>query len=297
MSQIGIVMAVYRGGCEIVDGDQLRELRLIGRHARDELQLAVGDEVTFDAERGTVVECLPRRTLLQRLRPQGGRRKHDPRRTQAIAANMDRIAIVASVFDPPFRSGMVDRMMLAAAAGGLESILVVNKIDLLQGAALPEEVSAYTGVLPLFEVSAETGSGLEALRAQLSDSRTVFAGHSGVGKSSLLNALKPELRLATGEVGRKRGRGRHTTTHATWLVLGEGAIAVDTPGVRELATGPVDPELLGDVYPDVLQYADACRFRDCRHDREPGCAVRNAIEQGELPQARLAGYQKLLSEL
>ena len=297
MSRIGVVMAVYRGGCEIVDGDQLRELRLLGRHARDEVQLAVGDEVTFDAELGTVIERLPRRTLLQRLRPLGGRRQHDPRRTQAIAANMDCIAIVASVCEPPFRTGLVDRMMLAAAAGGLKSILVVNKIDLLGGAALPDEVLAYENVLPLLAVSAETGAGLEALRARLSDSRTVFAGHSGVGKSSLLNALKPELRLATGSIGRKRGRGRHTTTHATWLVLAEGAIAVDTPGVRELATGPVDPEFLGDVYPDVLGRSEECRFRDCQHDREPGCAVRAAIERGELPEARLTGYLKLLREL
>jgi len=297
MSPIGIVVTVFRGGCEVVHDDHLRELRLLGRHAQQEIQLAVGDEVSFDPERGIVLELLERRTLLARLRPQAGRRRHDPRQRKVIAANMDRLAIVASLAEPPFRAGLVDRFMLAAAAGGLEAVLVVNKLDLSSDGSLPEEVESYRVVLPVYPVSALRRTGLEALRELLADSRTVLAGHSGVGKSSLVNALEPELRLETAEVAPKTGKGRHTTARATWLRLSGGAVVVDTPGVREVATGAVDPSLLGVVYPDVLGLADDCQFRDCAHDREPDCAVRAAIERGELPAARLESYRKLLADL
>ncbi len=293
----GIVIGVYRGGCEVVEGKRVRELRLVGRHAQGDVRLAVGDEVSFDAEKGIVLEVAERRTELSRLRPQAGRRRHDPSERKLIAANMDRLAIVSSVREPPFRSGLVDRFLLAAVAGGLDAILIVNKIDLLGGDPLPEEILAYEQVLPVLPVSASERLGLDALREHLAGVRSVFAGHSGVGKSSLLNALEPLLRLETGELSRKSGKGRHITTHAVWLELGDRAVAVDTPGIRELATGPVDPELLDCAYPDVLAPAGDCRFRDCRHLREPDCAVRAAVECGEVSEVRLRGYHKLLAEL
>ena len=297
MNSAGVVIAVHRGGCDVVAGDRIRSLKLLGRHAQHEVRLAVGDEVSFDADRGIVLEVAERRTELRRLRPQAGRRKHDLRDPKLIAANMDRLAIVATVDEPPFRSGIVDRFLLAALAGGLEALLIVNKIDLLRGAELPEEIRSYERVLPVLAVSASEGTGLDALRDALADSRTVFAGHSGVGKSSLLNAMEPLLRLDTAEVSRKTGKGRHTTTHAVWLELGDGAVAVDTPGIRELATGPVDPQLLVHAYPDVLGPAEDCRFGDCRHDQEPDCAVRAAIESGEVAESRYRAYRKLLAEI
>lgn len=293
--RVGNVITVFRGGCEVVDGDHVRELALSGRQLRDALALAVGDRVRFDAERGTLLEIEPRETVLQRLRPAGGRRHH-PGRPQVIAANMQRLAIVATPREPPFVSGAVDRFLLAAAAGGLESILIVNKLDLLGGTPLPEEIHAYSAIVPVLPVSARTGAGLPELLALLSRSRTVLAGHSGVGKSSLLNALEPELRLETGAVS-ARGKGRHTTSRSLWCRLRGDAIVVDTPGVREIATGPLDPGLLDDVYPDIAGAAHECRFRDCQHDREPGCAVLAAIERKELPAARLQSYRKLLGEL
>jgi ribosome biogenesis GTPase len=298
MNPVGIVITVYRGACEVVYEDQVRELTLTGKHARDELALAVGDEVSFDPERGVVLERQPRRSELSRLRPQAGRRQHDPRQRKVLAANVDRLAIVMSVADPPFRSGAVDRFMLAAAAGNLETVLIVNKIDLLPDPdSLPEEVDAYRGVIEIFPTSASERRGLEPLRAKLADSRTVLAGHSGVGKSSLLNALEPELRLETSEVRERARTGRHTTTRAVWIRLPGNAVVVDTPGVREIASGPVDPALLDDVYPDIAALAEDCRFRDCRHDREPNCAVRAAIGAGSLRSARLSNYQKLRAEL
>ncbi len=296
VSRVGTVITVFRGGCEVVDGDRVRELALRGRHLHRSLALAVGDRVRFDPERGLLLDVEPRATVLERLRPAGGRRHHGGRR-QVIAANMERLAVVASASEPGFVSGAVDRFLLAAAAGGLESILLVNKLDLLAGRPLPDEIQAYSAVVPVLPVSARTGAGLEELRRVLRGSRTVLAGHSGVGKSSLLNALEPELRLETGEVSPRDGKGRHTTSRALWCRLPGDAVVVDTPGVREIATGPVDPALLGEVYPDIAARGEQCRFRDCRHDREPDCAVRDAIEQGELPAARLASYRKLLAEV
>jgi ribosome biogenesis GTPase len=212
-----------------------------------------------------------------------------------VAANVDQLAIVASVAEPPFRSGLVDRFMLAAHAGGLLPLLVINKLDLLPGAALPAEIAAYQELLPLHPVSARSGAGLDRLRAALRGKRSVLAGHSGVGKTSLVNALEPELQLETGELA-AGGRGRHTTTRSSWIRLEADSIAIDTPGVRELASGPVDPELVLRVYPDLARFAADCRFRDCSHAAEPGCAVRAAVEGGRLGAARLEGWRRLVAE-
>jgi len=300
MSASGTVIGVFRGGCEVVHGDTLRELKLVGRHAHQGVMLAVGDDVSFDPDKGIVLEIAERRSLLSRLRPnRGGRMRmsHSRGEEKVIAANMDRVAIVVAVEQPPFRAGAVDRFLLAAAVGGLGSLLVVNKIDLLRGAALPDEIASYADVLPVCAVSARDGTGLEALREHLRGARTVLAGHSGVGKTSLVNALEPELRLQTGELRRGDKRGRHTTSRSTWLRLAGDAIVVDTPGVREITSGAVDPALVAEVYPDVAERAQDCRFRDCRHTREPACAVRAAVEAGELPAQRLASYQKLLEDI
>ncbi len=292
----GLVLTVFRGGCAVVFEDRVIELRLVGRHAHHEIALAVGDEVSFDPERGIVLELRPRRTRLARLRPLAGRRARLKREEQVIAANMDLLGIVASVIRPPFRPGLVDRFALAALAGGLEAILIVNKIDLLEGSPLPEEVTGCAAALPVFPVSAHTGDGLAALREHLRGARTVLGGHSGVGKSSLLNALEPELWIETGALS-MAGRGSHTTARAVLFRLPGDALVVDTPGIRELETGALEPELVIGIYPEIERAAHACRFRDCRHDREPGCGVLDAIEQGSIPASRYASYRRLMGEV
>ena len=276
----------------MVCGDERRELRLLGRSALRGVELAVGDELEFDPVKGVVLEVAPRRTRLERRRPE-----HDPRQRQVIAANMDRLAIVVSVRTPPFRAGLVDRFQLAAYAGGLEAILVVNKIDLLEGAPLPEEIRGFEVALPVVPVSARSGVGLDALRRRLERSQTVLAGHSGVGKSSLLNALEPELRLQTGELGRRGRRGRHTTRSSSLIRLAGDAIVVDTPGIREVASGWIDPAFVDRLYPDVAALQPDCHFRDCRHAAEPDCAVRAALEAGTLARARYESHQTLLRDI
>ena len=291
MNPRATVISVHRGGCDVIHGGRVRRLRLTGRHVERgsgaAVSLAVGDEVTFDSGKGIVLERLPRRTKLSRLR-----RGEE----HVIAANVDQLLIVTSVLEPSFRSGVVDRFQVAALSGELEAILVVNKLDLLQGAELPEEVLAYEGILPLYPVSARSGEGIDALREGLGAHRSVLAGHSGVGKTSLLNALEPDLGLVTAEVTVKK-KGRHTTTRAHWLELRGGAVVIDTPGVREIASGALDPALVARAYADVHVFAASCHFRDCRHRREPSCAVREAIERGELAPARVASFHRLLEEL
>ena len=287
----GTVLTVMRGGCDVVHGERVLRLALVGKHAHRALALAVGDVVSFDPVRKIVIDVLPRRTQLARLRSFGKQRE------QVLAANADRLAIVTSVSSPPFRSGAVDRFLVAAHIGGLEAILVVNKLDLLApGEELPEEIRAYEAVVEVFPVAAKTGTGVARLLAKLAASTTVLAGHSGVGKSSLINAFEPELRLQTGEIS-KFGRGSHTTSASTWLRLAGGAVVIDTPGVREIGTGPIDLDLLGPVYPEIALLSADCRFRDCQHRTEPKCAVRAAIEDGRLSAARLANFHRLLDEV
>ena len=296
MSVSGTVISVFRGGCAVVCDEQIHELALTGSSAVQQLVLAVGDQVRFDRERGVVEECSPRRSELSRLRPQAGRQRHSPAR-KVLAANMDALAIVASLVDPAFRSGAVDRFWLAAVEGGLDAFLIVNKIDRAPSTEVPGVIDAYRSVLPVLETSAKTGQGIDELRRALRGRRTVLAGHSGVGKSSLINVLEPELRLATGEVSGKTGKGRHTTTAAQWLRLAGDAIVVDTPGVREIATGSLEPEALDQVYPAIAALAASCRFRDCRHASEPDCAVTNAVREGALHPGRLESFEKLRDEI
>ena len=291
MKPVATVISVYRGGCDAVHDGNVTPLRLVGRHAHREQALAVGDRVSFDLERQTVIDVQPRRTLLARQRTRA------PHRQQVIAANIDRLAIVAAVADPPFHSEAVDRFALAAYAGGLSVILVANKIDLLRDQPLPDEISAYEEVFEVYRTSALVGTGIATLAERLRDGITVFAGNSGVGKSSLLNALEPELRLETAHVSTKTRGGRHTTTSASWILLSGGGVVVDTPGVSEIASGPVDTALLDSVYPDIADAAVGCRFRNCRHTSEPECAVRRAVEEGNLRPSRLVCYRRLIEEL
>ena len=291
MKAIATVISVFRGGCEAVHDGTVTPLRLVGRHAHREQALAVGDRVSFDLERQVVIDVKPRRTLLARQQTRA------PHRQQVIAANIDRLAIVAAVADPPFHSEAVDRFALAAYAGGLSVILVANKIDLLADQPLPEQIEAYGEVFEVYQTSALFGTGVATLGERLREGITVFAGHSGVGKTSLLNALEPELRLETAHVSARTRGGRHTTTSASWIQLSGGGVVVDTPGVSEVASGPVDVALLDDVYPDIADAAASCRFRNCRHGSEPNCAVRSAVDEGRLRASRLACYRRLIEEV
>jgi ribosome biogenesis GTPase len=258
-----------------------------------ESALTVGDDVVWIAE-GTppfvLTEVGPRRTKLVRLR-----RGHE---THVICANVDFGVVVASADDPSFKPRLVDRYLIAAGQGGLVPMLVLNKIDLLRGESAASLLSPYAALdVHAFAVSATTGEGIEALVGALKDRTSVFSGQSGVGKTSLLNHLIPDLAARTQQVQKGTGKGRHTTTTSTLYRFPFGGAVVDTPGVRAFAL--YEPTLadLEKFFPEVVEAARACRFSDCRHAGEAGCAVPDAIAAGRIVRARFESFLALSDEI
>lgn len=241
--------------------------------------VVVGDRV--EIEDGFVVGVAPRRTELRRGGKSGVR---------VVCANADVLLIVAASQEPPFRPGLVDRMLVAASAGGMSAALVLNKCDTGMPEEVLERVAYYEAVgCPSFLVSASQERGLEPLRAFLRGKRSVLCGHSGVGKSTLLSALVPGVERAAGELD-EWGRGKHTTTGASTFDLPGGGDLVDLPGVREYGVEFVLKEELRHHFPEMEDLP--CAYADCLHDGEDGCVADEALDE-----ARLASYRKLLGEL
>lgn len=256
--------------------------------------LAPGDRVYIERDKdgNEVVRGIGERTsTLFRYAPRKrGVEKH------LIAANVDVLLIVAAAKHPPFRPGLIDRFLITAQLGGVFPIICLNKMDLVPEP--PEQLHLYRDLgIPVFKTSCATGEGIEGLREVLCGKTSVFAGHSGVGKSSLLNALDPQLRAYTREVSEATQRGKHATT-AAWLYELDGDICViDTPGIRTLGLWDVGPEELAFYFPDLAEYSLQCRFRNCTHIHEPGCAVQNALEQGRIAAGRYASYKRIRETL
>lgn len=258
--------------------------------------LAVGDWVRFSPlgeKEGSIVSVEPRYSFLARSDISG-------KKEQLIATNVDQVIITVSLHEPPLKPPLIDRYLIAAKKGNLHPILVVNKIDLLEthakGKALYEEfLQAYEPLgYPILSVSCRNGSGIEALRSLLLHKTSVFSGQSGVGKSSLLNATFG-LSLKTGDLAAKTQKGMHTTTTAELLVLPGGGYCVDTPGIRSFGIWNLKKEEVLHHFQD-LQGASVCRFPDCTHREEPGCAVLHRLEQGEISSLRYSSYYTLIEE-
>ena len=246
-----------------------------------------------------VVDVLPRRTFLSRPDPL------NPRLQRVVAANVDVVVQVASVVKPPLRPALVDRYLIAIQTGGAMPVLCVNKVDLLNAgddpatsrSAAERQLADYRDLaLPLVWVSAQTGEGLDELRRVLEGQTAAFVGHSGVGKSSLINALAPEVDALTGEVSEAYGTGRHTTTRSDLYDLGDFRL-IDTPGIREMGLWNLDPAALRGYFPDFGDAGQGCRFRDCSHHHEPDCAVRRAVHQGNVSRRRYDTYLRILASL
>ena len=251
--------------------------------------VVVGDRVrvrTSDADRGTIEEVAGRASVLARPDP------HDPRRQRLIAANVDRIVVASSVIDPPFNAGFVDRVLVAAEWSRIEAVVAVLKADLGE---VPEETEVYRRIgYRVLVTSAARGDGVEDARALFSRGTSVVTGPSGVGKSSLLNALVPGLALPVGAVNVVSGRGRQTTTSSVLTRLPGGGAVVDTPGLREFAQFNVPKRELPRLFVDFRAVAARCRFKDCLHTQEPGCAVPAALESGEIAPWRFDSYLRML---
>jgi ribosome biogenesis GTPase len=239
-----------------------------------------------------VVDVAPRRNLFSRRA--SGERPIE----QVVASNLDQVVLVASVASPEFKAGFVDRVLAQAEHAGLPARLVVNKADLGDADEAQRIVDAYAPAgYAGHIVSAKAGLGLDELRHACRARRSLFVGHSGVGKSTLLNALAPGLELLSGHVNPKTGRGRHTTTAAWLLRVAPDLELIDTPGMRAFALWGIGPRDLEQAYPEFRRFLGRCRFADCRHDREPDCAIRAAVAEGHVSERRLASFLKLREEL
>jgi len=229
------------------------------RHVRCEIPVVPGDEVSVWND--SISGIAPRRTILTRTDPVNERRE------RVIVANVDRMVIVAAITSPPLRTGLIDRYMIAAARGGIQPILCINKLD------LSTDTSAVAGYeIPIVRCSTKTGQGIDELRDRLAGGVAVLTGHSGVGKSSLLNSLTEEDQARVGLLNEETGKGRHTTTASRLYRLRNGARIIDTPGIREFGLGPVTLEELKMAFPEFS--GERCRFNDCTHKDEPDCAIR-----------------------
>ncbi len=246
-------------------------------------EVVAGDRVWIEDEGETAVVggFLPRRTELRRSGNSGVR---------VVCANADVLAIVCASQDPPFRPGLVDRMLVAAAAAGMKPAIVLNKCDTGMPEEVLERLALYEHLhVPVYLLSALQAKNLDEFRDSLSGRTTVLAGHSGVGKSSLLRALVPNAKREVGSVD-EWGRGRHTTTGACAFQLPDGdGIVVDLPGVREYGVGFVLKEELRTLFPELVDLR--CKYADCVHDGEDGCLAEDCCDE-----TRLGSYRKLLEE-
>ncbi len=295
----GTVVKIAASACYVDDGETIYECAARGKLTESDTgqskPLAVGDRVEFreiDEGQGVVERVLPRETKLSRSHP------HDPRIEKVMVANVDQVVIVASVKSPPLNPAAIDRFMIAAEAGGLAPLICINKVDLAEDESEYAEVAdTYRELdLPVILTSAKTGNGVDKLKTFMKDKSTVLAGHSGTGKSSLINAVQPGLELRTGDLT-SGGKGKHVTSNVSLLKLDFGGYVVDTPGTREFSLWDVDKREVQEFFPAIWELAGECKMPDCMHVHEPKCAVQKAVEEGELPEVRYDSYRRILDSI
>ncbi len=280
----GIVVETGAGASLVVAGE--RTIR-----CKCDAGVAVGDRVLFSLERRRITEVLPRSSCLSRPDP------HNPLIERVIAANIDVVVNVVSVKTPSLRPGLIDRYLIAIENSGAEPLICVNKADLIEesGAQIESLLGAYREIgIAIVLCSASTGQGLQEMADLLAGRMCVFAGHSGVGKSSLLNALVPGLAIATQAVSEVHETGRHTTTSSKLYKLAGGGVIIDTPGIREFGLWQVTAAQVRNYFHEFDSYSAQCAFSDCSHTHEPNCAVLPAVAAGLISTARYDSYRRIM---
>jgi ribosome biogenesis GTPase len=299
-SSTGIVLRTQGGVYQVETSAGVREAVLRGRvkqEARVGDRVVVGDRV--DLERGeeeegatwTIERVQDRHSALVRRAP--GKAK----RAKVIAANIDQVVIVFAVAKPAPHLRMLDRFLVLCESTDLEPLIIANKVDLTDESAARRSFGIYERIgYPVLYTSVKTERGVEALRESLRGRISALTGPSGVGKSSLLNAIQPGLALRVASVSEAVGKGRHTTVTAELIPLDDGGYVADTPGLRELGLWDVPQQELDHYFPEFEPYLGSCRYgNSCSHSHEPVCAVRDAVDEGEIAPERYASYLKMLA--
>ena len=274
----------------LTEGGEVRA-SLRKKAKRGQARVLVGDRVTLEpgssGELWAIAGVDERSSVLARRVPEG-------RGLRPVVANVEQVVVVTATRHPEPVPQLVDRLLVVAEAHHIPALVVLNKVDLAHGAALAERFhrAGYTVLL----TSAKDGNGLPQLREALAGRESVVTGPSGAGKSSLLNALQPGFQLRTGELSERVLRGKHTTVGAVMLPF-EGGFVVDTPGFSEVGLWGVEPGDLAQCFPEFRSPGTRCRFGDCRHRNEPGCAVLEEIEAGIIPRDRHESYLAIMAEL
>ena len=305
---VGRVLRIAGGVYDVDISADVVQASLRGRlKRRDSRIVSVGDLVELErvGDELRIVRLRPRSSALSR-------HGVSKRREQVIVANVDQVAVVVSVAAPDPDFLMVDRLLALAALNGIDAILIVNKTDLTKTdltkteltkteltktAAGASDLEQYTALgVETLKTSVEAREGLNRVAERLVGRVTVLSGQSGVGKSSLLNALVPGLGLRVGEISERRGRGRHTTVASALYRYPAGGYVADTPGLQYLALWGVEPAEIQSGFVEIVAAGESCRFANCRHRAEPDCAVVAAVESGALERRRVASYLRLLDE-
>lgn len=254
--------------------------------------IAVGDRVDFELEpeqgTGVITKLQPRKNYIIR------KSINLSKQAQILAANLDQALLVVTLASPRTSLGFIDRFLVTAEAYDIPAALVFNKLDLFSDEGL-EILADYKSIYenigyPCYEASALNGTNIEQVSAIIKDKMTLFSGHSGVGKSSLINALVPELQLRTTQISEWHDKGVHTTTFAEMFELPQGGYIIDTPGIRELGVIDIEKNELSHFFPEMRALLNQCRFNSCRHINEPGCAVIKAVDEGPIELSRYESY-------
>jgi ribosome biogenesis GTPase len=289
----GLVVRAQSGFFQVETDQGVVTAQIRGRHRKRRLDsdlLALGDHVTVqlvDEDKAVIEEILPRERALSRQAP-GGEFE------QVLVANPDQAVFVFACADPDPNFRMLDRMLVSAEEQHIPAVICANKIDLVWPSDARREFGAYREIgYPVYYTSALTGKGVSKLRKALSDRLSVFAGPSGTGKSSLLNAIQPGLGLRTAEVSEATGKGVHTTVYPELLKLDQGGYVADTPGIKAFALWDIEPEEVDGYFPEFRPLVAECAFSDCTHTHEPDCAVKEAVEAGEISPERYDSYLRI----
>jgi len=303
--QEGFVIRIKGSNYYVVSGGEDVKCSLRGKFRlsrdRDSVLPVVGDSVTFRKQRSTgpnentglIVSIGERKSIFARSTSSGVRKK------KILGANLDYIFLVHSVVEPSLNLRLIDRMIVSAEFGRIESVICINKTDLADDLyLLKKEMDTYVnmGYKVLF-CSAAENNGLEPLRELMKNKRSLMAGPSGAGKTSIISRLQPHLELKIGKVSDKTGKGKHTTSHFELHPLNTGGYLGDTPGIREFGINQIEKNELYLYFKDFSEFIGNCRFSTCIHDQEPDCAVKAAVNDGKISKNRYESYIRMLRDL